>query len=343
MSSKDIYQGGVNAPKIEPVWGKIESKEDLNFEARFLAIVESISKLVKSKADINHNHDDRYYSQEHLDDELNTIITTLQNVVNDFNSLETFVLDKLQLKLNLSGGTMTGPITFSIDNKNAIQYQGTKSIHNMIRFIDNIENNTGNGISIGGGGLTIIGGGESALNVQNAFSYGGEEKLILCNDSVIDIWTNCQYGDSQAAKRTIDNNGNFSGNAANVTGTVAIEHGGTNATTVDGARANLGIVAKFGGGNNINQADWHDAPHGITYYHYEAANITTYHLPFQHVEVVVINSGSGRGVAIAFLWPWSSSTTTPRVWYTRRHSWTNSNTNTSYDWEDVWHEFSLKS
>jgi len=39
--------------------------------------------------------------------------------------------------------------------------------------------------------------------------------------------------------------GNISGDSANITGTVAIANGGTNATTINGARASLGITAGF--------------------------------------------------------------------------------------------------
>lgn len=137
---------------------------------------------------------------------------------------------------------MNGQLKFPTSNVNAIAYQGTKNSYTMIRFIDNTADVNGNGISIGGGGLTIIGGGESATNVQGAFSSGGSENLVLCNDGAIDIWTNCKNGHASATKRTIDTNGNFNGNAANVTGTVAIDHGGTGATTAANARTNLGIT-----------------------------------------------------------------------------------------------------
>lgn len=46
-----------------------------------------------------------------------------------------------------------------------------------------------------------------------------------------------------------DISGDISGNAANVTGTVAIENGGTGATTAAGARANLGATTKYAENN----------------------------------------------------------------------------------------------
>lgn len=161
--------------------------------------------------------------------------------------------------LDASGNTsLPGTLKFAVGAKNAIGYQGTQAYYDLIRFIDNTVDTYGNGISIGGGGLTIIGGGESALNSQEAFSSGGDERLILCNDGAIDIWTNCQNGQATATKRQIDTNGNFTGNAANVTGTVAIGNGGTGATTAQGARNNfLGPVTNpINSKANDTTANW---------------------------------------------------------------------------------------
>lgn len=106
--------------------------------------------------------------------------------------------------LPLSGGTMTGNIS----------YRGSKATYKMIEFIDNSSDAYGNGIAIGGGGLTIIGGGESADAVKSTFTTGGDERLILANDGAIDIYTNCQNGVDKATHITIDNTGLYSGTAA---------------------------------------------------------------------------------------------------------------------------------
>lgn len=98
--------------------------------------------------------------------------------------------------LPLAGGTMTGGITFNKVN-NAIVYTGTKATYGMIKFIDNTGDEYGNGISIGGGGLTIIGGGESADAVASGKS-GGEEMLYLANDQSVQIITGVQNGLSSA-------------------------------------------------------------------------------------------------------------------------------------------------
>lgn len=106
--------------------------------------------------------------------------------------------------LPLSGGAMTGNIS----------YRGSKATYKMIEFIDNSSDEYGNGIAIGGGGLTIIGGGESVDVVKSTSTTGGDERLILANDGAIDIYTNCQNGVDKATHITIDNTGLYSGTAA---------------------------------------------------------------------------------------------------------------------------------
>jgi len=77
-----------------------------------------------------------------------------------------------------------------------IVYKGTKATKEMIAFIDNTANTSGNGIAIGGGGMTVIGGGESAANMASAWleadqaHYGGDEVMYVCNDADVSIFTN---------------------------------------------------------------------------------------------------------------------------------------------------------
>ena len=79
------------------------------------------------------------------------------------------------------------------DNPNSeIHYRGTKASHTMIKFVDNAGDTSGNGIVIGGGGLVVVGAGESANNLVSAASLpGGQEKLYLTSDSEIYFYTNC--------------------------------------------------------------------------------------------------------------------------------------------------------
>lgn len=64
--------------------------------------------------------------------------------------------------------------------------------------------------------------------------------FVYATKANIDSQTNTVF------QATIDTNGNYSGKAANVTGTVAIANGGTGATDAAGARTNLGAVNKAG-------------------------------------------------------------------------------------------------
>lgn len=111
--------------------------------------------------------------------------------------------------LKRSGGAMTGNIS----------YQGTKATIEVIRFIDNKNDVYGNGIAIGAGGATIIGGGESSAFCQNSYiATGGDEKLILANDGAIDFYTNCQNNSTtDAAHVQIDVTGKFTGVSAQAT------------------------------------------------------------------------------------------------------------------------------
>lgn len=74
---------------------------------------------------------------------------------------------------NVSDITMTG----------AIKYHGSKKTFDMIKFIDNAENEYGNGISVGGGGVVVVGAGESANTVfTGAGAKGDTETLFLTSD-----------------------------------------------------------------------------------------------------------------------------------------------------------------
>ena len=103
--------------------------------------------------------------------------------------------------LPLAGGAMTGNIS----------YKGTQSTSTMIKFLDNSSDTYGNGICIGGGGATIIGGGESADTVCSGLGVsGGDEKMIIAGDEGITFYTNCQSGFGSAKCITMDTNGALS-------------------------------------------------------------------------------------------------------------------------------------
>ena len=128
---------------------------------------------------------------------------------------ENVTLDKLVGNLDINGlNSNTLALTNSLTYKgvyNAIRYVGTSSTNSMIRFLDNNLNGDGSGISIGGGGATILGGGESALIMESALDRNDREVLYLCNDSQIDFYTNCQSGTGSAVHTWIDTSGFFNG------------------------------------------------------------------------------------------------------------------------------------
>lgn len=109
--------------------------------------------------------------------------------------------DAANTYLKLSGGAMTGKI----------RYKGSKSTNDMITFVDNNANTYGNGICIGGGGLTIIGGGESANAVLSQHTSGGDEYMIVANDNAIDFFSNLQNGWNSRKAGSFDTSGYWNG------------------------------------------------------------------------------------------------------------------------------------
>lgn len=172
-------------------------------------------------------------------------------------------------KLPLTGGIMTGAITFNKVN-DAIKYTGSQATYSMIKFKDNTGDTYGNGIIIGGGGLTVIGGGESADTVAAQFSSGGDETMYVTSDGAAYVLTNLQSGWDNRKTFTFGTDGSLtattfigalSGNAT--TATTASKLG---SSTVGSARQaiylNAGTatagnytVAHFGSAGKANMND----------------------------------------------------------------------------------------
>lgn len=109
--------------------------------------------------------------------------------------------DAANTYLKLSGGAMTGNI----------RYKGSKNTYDMITFVDNNVDIYGNGICIGGCGLTIIGGGESASEVLKQHTNGGDENMIVANDAAIDFFSNMNSGWDSRKAGSFDTSGYWNG------------------------------------------------------------------------------------------------------------------------------------
>ncbi|MBQ6503093.1 MAG: hypothetical protein IJI57_04170 [Flexilinea sp.] len=167
-----------------------------------------LNALSSGKSDTGHTHDDRYYTESETD-------------------------TKLGGKVSKTGDTMTGSIVSS-PGSGTSWIAGTggtqagiyvkKGTLNTSQWIPAVafQTKTGGGWAIG-----------NYDNESFAFAYGTKANIDAGNNT-----TNNYY---------IDTAGNYSGKAANVTGTVAVANGGTGATTAAGALSNLGALPLSGG------------------------------------------------------------------------------------------------
>ena len=138
-----------------------------------------------------------------------------------------------------AGGLGSGSYPWSeLYLRDGIYYTGTKATYRMLRFIDNTGDEYGNGISIGGGGATIIGGGESA-DVAAGQVSGGSEILYLCNDGDVNIFSNMQNGWDSRKTFTFNTSGNI----------IANGFGSDTSMTVHPSNSN---ELNFGGTNTSN-------------------------------------------------------------------------------------------
>lgn len=94
-----------------------------------------------------------------------------------------------------------GGLYFRNPATDGIYYAGTKATHRMIRFIDNASDTYGNGIGIGGGGLVVIGAGESSdtlLSNLSLTSSGGTETTYITSDGSIEFYPSINGWDATA-------------------------------------------------------------------------------------------------------------------------------------------------
>ena len=182
-----------------------------------------LAGLINGKSDSDHNHDDRYLKltggvlkgQIILPDiDVNTSYTgsiiigasNAENLGIDGNEIMARTNGEAStLFLNKKGGAVElGAILRTNCN---IAYLGSRCIQDMIKFIDNTDDPYGNGIAIGGGGLTIIGSGESSDVVMGQHSSGGDENMIIAGAGNIDFYSNLLEGWEQGKHMYLDTNG----------------------------------------------------------------------------------------------------------------------------------------
>lgn len=89
-------------------------------------------------------------------------------------------------KLPLAGGIMTGSLRCNAKYTNAT----TTYTSDLLTF-NSGNNSYGNNVALGGGGNTIIGGGESYSAQLSALAGNGSENCYVCADSAVYLKSNC--------------------------------------------------------------------------------------------------------------------------------------------------------
>ena len=108
------------------------------------------------------------------------------------------------------GLTETSLTTNDLKIKGSIFSVGSKVTVAIIKMKDNTADAYGNGIVIGGGGLVVIGSGESQDTFYaNAGLNAGSEKMVVTSDGYIKFCSNMQNGYSSRKEMTFDGAGNL--------------------------------------------------------------------------------------------------------------------------------------
>ena len=89
-------------------------------------------------------------------------------------------------KVNKSGDTMTGPLTFHGEGE-GIKYKSENRDAYSLRFFQGTEQGYGDLVQLGDGGTTIVGAGESADTVRERLQTYDTETLYLAADDTIEI------------------------------------------------------------------------------------------------------------------------------------------------------------
>jgi hypothetical protein len=121
--------------------------------------------------------------------------------------------------------------------------------------------------------------------ITNSSNQGGYRKAINNLENDLNSKTNSINSEITAVKNRV---------STVETEITPIARGGTGATSKETAIANLT--------KPIANGNWQNAQVGISLFKYEAADKTTYNLPYEHCFVLVMKESNNRGTAIAYTW-----------------------------------------
>jgi hypothetical protein len=155
------------------------------------------------------------------------------------------------------------PITIGTDAMVWTQFSGAGTVvagNGIDKTGSTLSVVAGDGITVDGSGVSIASdySGQASIDTVGTITTGtweGDTIDVAHGGTGATSLTGYVKGsgtDALTASSTIpgsDISGDISGNAANVTGTVAVENGGTGATTAAGARSNLGATTKYSANN----------------------------------------------------------------------------------------------
>lgn len=164
--------------------------------------------------------------------------------------------------------TSNNPITIGTDEMIWAQFSGTGQIvagDGLSKTGSTLAVNVGDGLAIVSDNVVISSSyaGQTSIDTVGTITTGtweGDTIDVAHGGTGTTSFTAGHYvkvdslGGALEGTATIpgaDIDGDISGNAANVTGTVAIENGGTGATTAAGARSNLGATTKYAANNTL--------------------------------------------------------------------------------------------
>ena len=109
MASNTINQGAISDVIIQPIWGTVDNGPDQGSgDEYFQKIVNEIRSLLDSKANIIHDHDDRYYTETEIDSKIQIINDELAEKSNIGHTHDDRYYTETETDTLLSGKSDTG-------------------------------------------------------------------------------------------------------------------------------------------------------------------------------------------------------------------------------------------